>query len=166
MSKGIENRVTFGVRNEEFEKVGAGSSDRYAGEDGLIAGVARAVKLVITARERKVAEEQKERALALLRDAVGQLFGEFEVDATAIESATGFVIQDTAMSYNSLHISVRNSDYVAPITTTYTDPNGAVITNWDWTGAHGREFIDVTPQDILANPSLGLELVVHNDFHL
>lgn len=164
----VDNRVPFGVRNEDFEKVGAGSTERYSGEDGLVAGVARAARLVIMARERNVFAEQRERAEAILCERVGQLFGEFTVDAKAIADFTGLglVENDQKLSYNSLHISVRNPDYVAPIATTQVLPSGATMTTWDWSRAHGSEFIDVAPSDVIANPTLGLELVVHNDFHL
>lgn len=166
MTTGVDNRAAFGVRNEDFECIGAGSADRYAGEDGLVASVAKAAKLVLEARRRKVNADQRQRAEQLLRSRVGQLFKEFEGDATAIANATSLGSIIPGASYNSLHISVRNPDYVPPVVTKTVYDNGSVGFSTDWTNAQGQEFRDVTPQEVIEDPSLGLELVIHNDFHL
>jgi hypothetical protein len=162
----VDNRVPFGVTNDGFESVGAGSAERYAESDGLIAGVAKAAKLVIMARERNATADQYERAMTLFRSRVSQLFGEYDQDASAIANATMFKVGGVKVSYNSLHISVPNPDYVAPKAHTSTNPDGSVVTSWDWSEARGTQYIDVTAEEVMADPALALELVVHNDFHL
>lgn len=166
MTEGIINNVPFGVRNDEFENVGAGPADRFAGEDGLLAGVARAAGLVLRARERGTSPDQLNRAEDLLRGRVDRLFDEFEGDAKAIADVTAVRVDDLSFSYNSLHISVRNPDYVAPIFTPYERDGLVSGGSWDWTHACGTEFRDVTREDVLADPQLGTELVLHNTFQL
>lgn len=166
MADGVINRVPFGVRNGEFEKVGAGSADRYAGDDGLVARVARAAELLLQLME-SGSEEQTSRARTLFETRVTKLFEEFGGDATAIEAATAFAVNDRVFSYNSLHVSVPNTGYVPPEATVTNTPNGGQSISYDWSRAsHTEPYRDVTAAELLANPQLGTQLVVHNDFHL
>jgi hypothetical protein len=166
MTEGVRNEAMFGIRNENFEKAGAKPADRYAGEDGLVARVARAAKIAIIAAE-KGSDEQKERAATLLRERVSSLFEEFQGDARAIAGATAIKLGDMQFSYNTMHISVPNPNHVPPVATTRQLPDGGYLTTFDWSRAtHDPKYFDVTPDQILANPILGTQLIVRTQFQL
>lgn len=159
---GITNNVPFGVRNEDFERVGRKDPSNYDGEGGLLGRISRASEALIQASN----DEAKQSATERFRAAVMALFDEFEGDAAAVANATSYTLSAFKSSYNSLHLTIPNPGYIPP-TTTVTRKGDYTIYNTDWSTERNRPpYFDVSRQQLQTHPELAGQLIIQNEFHL